>query len=98
MNVHLYSALIRAVFGVFTVYMLLILLRWLGGWLELDLYAGRLGWIPKLTDPLIERIRKVLPSMGPMDFSPIAAVLLIWLVREMVVLVMFTPLLQKFTQ
>lgn len=66
-----------------TLYMLIILLRWFGPWLSLDLEEGRLRWIPPLADPLIGRLRKILPPMGPVDFGPIAALVTVWLVREL---------------
>jgi YggT family protein len=36
----------------------------------------------KITDPLIEPIRRRLPSVGGLDLSPVVAVLLIWLVEN----------------
>ena len=64
-----------------TLYMLLILLRWTAPFLELELRGRWLAWIPKLTDPLIELMRRLLPPMGPMDWGPIAAVVAVWIVR-----------------
>jgi YggT family protein len=53
-----------------------------------------LSWVPgvaalqpvaravnRITDPLLEPIRRRLPSGGGIDFSPIVAVLLIWVVE-----------------
>jgi len=73
--------LVRATGRLLTVYMLLILLRWLGPFLQFDLDSPRWRWIPRLTDPLINRMRQLLPSMGPMDFGPIAALCLVWFAR-----------------
>ncbi len=72
----------RVANSLFTLYMLAILLRWLGPWLSLEVESGRLRWIARLTDPLISRIRRLLPAMGPVDFSPFAALMAIWFVRE----------------
>lgn len=74
----------RVLYAGLTLYMMLIILRWLGGWLGLEVEFGRLRWIGRLTDPLINRLRAILPSMGPLDFGPIAALLLVWLVRVLV--------------
>ena len=86
------AALSRAVVHCFTLYMLLILLRWTGPWLELDLYGGRLRWIPQLTDPLFNQMRRILPAMGPVDFAPLASLLIVWLVRQCIVLVIILAL------
>jgi len=64
-----------------TLYMMAILLRWLAPWIELDVHSPRLRWLPRLTDPLINLMRRILPPMGPMDWGPIAAVISIWMLR-----------------
>jgi YggT family protein len=38
----------------------------------------------KITDPIIEPIRRRLPSAGGIDFSPLVAILLIWVVEYVV--------------
>ena len=72
---------LRIAHSLLTLYMMLILLRWFGPWMGLEVTAGRLVWVGRLTDPLITRLRKVLPHMGPMDFGPLAALVLVWFVR-----------------
>lgn len=78
-----------AVYNLLTLYMLLILLRWFGPLLGLEVTEGRFRWIGRCTDPLIGRMRKVLPSMGPIDFGPIAALVAVWLVREISLIVLY---------
>lgn len=77
--------MVRAVYSLATLYMLLLLLRWIGAWLELDLMSPRLRWIPALTDPLIGWVRRRLPALGPFDFAPVAALLGVWILRELAV-------------
>ncbi len=72
---------LRIAHSILTLYMMLILLRWFGPWLSLDVTGGRLKWVSLLTDPLITRLRRVLPKMGPVDFGPIAALVIVWFVR-----------------
>ncbi|MBN2307848.1 MAG: YggT family protein [Candidatus Hydrogenedentes bacterium] len=79
---------IRGVNSLMSLYMLLILLRWVGPWLELDFRHGRLRWIPALTDPLIVPIRRILPPMGPLDFGPLATLFALWIVRTFIVAVL----------
>ena len=64
-----------------TLYMIAILLRWLGPWLNIEFHARPWKWIPPVTDPLLESIRKILPVMGPMDWSPVAALAGLWILR-----------------
>ena len=74
---------VRAVFSGLTLYMLLILLRWLGGAIGFETDYGRWRWIAMLTDPLVDRLRRILPNLGPVDFAPMAALLLVWIIRTL---------------
>lgn len=83
-----FDVAVRAAASLLTLYMLLILLRWCGGPLELDFNRGYWRWIPRLTEPFVNRVRRILPSMGPMDFGPIAAIFAVWVVKMIVLHVM----------
>ena len=72
---------IRAFYSLATLYIMLILLRWLGPWLKLNFHSPGLGWIRSLTDPPISAIRSKLPRLGPFDFAPLVCIFLAWLVR-----------------
>jgi len=76
---------LRLIHALATLYMMLILLNWLGPWMEFDIRSGRFAWIARLTDPLVDAIRKRMPSLGPVDFAPMAAVLSVWILREVIV-------------
>jgi len=76
----------RLVYDLMTLYMLGILLRWFGPWIQLDLGSGRFRWVSRLVDPVVGGVRKALPPLGPMDFAPIATVIAVWLVREVFML------------
>ena len=80
--------MVRLVYSALTLYMLLILLRWLGSWLEIDFRAGPLRFVARITDPLFNRIRNLLPPMGPVDLGPLAALFLVFVVRQILVLVL----------
>ncbi|HOE65788.1 MAG TPA: YggT family protein [Candidatus Hydrogenedentes bacterium] len=73
----------RGFFNVCTLYMLFVLLRWFGSYLEIDLY-GRFRWICRITDPAFGFARRKLPPLGPVDFAPAAVLFAVWIVREMV--------------
>ncbi len=78
-------------YSVCTFYMMCILVRWTAGFLELDLYSPRLRWLALITDPVISRIRALLPSFGPMDFSPLVALVAVWLLRQVVMMILLPP-------
>jgi len=72
----------RLAANVITLYMVLVIVRWVGAWIELDLEYGRLKWIKRVTDPPIDLARQAIGQvMGPFDWAPIAVLFLCWIVR-----------------
>ncbi len=70
--------------GVFQIYQLLILGRVIYSWIDRNPYADnpfkRALWLA--TDPIMEPLRRVIPPMGGIDFSPIAAYFLVDIVHR----------------
>ena len=64
-----------------TVYTLVIFVYILTSWLRLP-YSPWLNRIQRflydVTEPYLRLFRRVLPSAGPIDFSPILAVIVLW--------------------
>ncbi len=61
--------------------MVLILLRALSKWLELDTSKTPVKVLSLITDPLLTRIRRVVPPVGgAIDISPVIAVLALWVI------------------
>ena len=77
--------LIRLVYSGITLYMLAILVAWLSSWIGIETEYGKGKILKKLTNPLLEQVRKVLPPMGPFDMSPIVALLALWFIRILTV-------------
>lgn len=42
-----------------------------------------------ITEPLLAPIRRFLPYTGPVDFSPLVLILLLWLVEQILVWLLF---------
>lgn len=73
-------------YTLFTLYMLAILAVWLGPYIDFDLRQRKWSlWIVKIVDPLIQTIRKNLPYIGPFNWAPIIALLIVWLMRKIIV-------------
>jgi uncharacterized protein YggT (Ycf19 family) len=70
------------------VYTLIIFAYILTSWLRLP-YSSWLNRIQRflydVTEPYLRLFRRVLPSSGPLDFSPMVAVIVLWLVEVAVV-------------
>lgn len=77
--------LILVVHAALTLYMMVILLYWVAPWLQLELTDSRWRWVARLAEPLVTVIRKRMPYMGPSDLGPLAALVLVWIVRTLAV-------------
>lgn len=73
----------RIVYSVTTLYMMAVLFRWLAPYLNLELMQHRLRWIPQITDPAVQTVRRFAPPLGPWDWAPIVTVLLLWVCRTL---------------
>jgi len=73
--------LLRTIGVVITLYMMAVLLRWMSPYLEIDTYHRPMRLVTAMTEPPLQFFRRVLPPMGPMDWSPIATLATLWLVR-----------------
>ena len=83
----------RIVYAVATTYMILVLLRWFGPFIEFDMSAPPWKRFVAIVDVPLARLRQVVPSLGPWDPAPVALLLLVWLARTMIVqtLIMRNP-------
>ena len=67
------------IYGVLSVYLLLISMRVVFGWAQLS-YSNRLmRFLVDATEPLLGPLRRMLPPLGMFDLSPLVAGLIIWL-------------------
>jgi YggT family protein len=70
-----------AISGAFSLLMTAILIRVIGSWLGVGRYNRWMRPFYGVTDWLVEPIRRRLPPFGPVDLSPVAAYLLLLLLR-----------------
>lgn len=70
-----------------TVYTLVILAYIVTSWLRLP-YSVWLNRIQRflydVTEPYLRLFRRILPSAGPLDFSPMVAVIVLWALAQLV--------------
>jgi len=86
------STLITAVNVIFQVVALAILARVLVSWLpmagvRIDPYHPVIRFLYQITDPILEPIRRF-TTFGMMDFSPIAALILIEIIRRALIMML----------
>jgi len=77
----------------FDLYIIVLLARVLLSWVQVDPRNPIVNLIHQLTEPLLAPIRNLLPQSGGMDFSPMAAFIVV-LVTEQIVLTLLRSVLR----
>ena len=80
--------LIQLVDWAFNFYFIIFTIRILFSWVNPDPYNPVVQFISKITDPVMNFMRKVLPfsmTIGMIDFSPMVAMLLLDLIRRIMI-------------
>ena len=75
------SVLLRCLNIAFTVYEFAIIARALLPWFRVDPYHPVMRFLIQITEPLLAPIRRNLPIMAGLDFSPMVALLILWAVE-----------------
>lgn len=71
----------------FTVYIFVVVARALVSWVNPDPYNPIVRFLHNATDPLLYRVRRMLPFLqaGTFDFSPIVLLILLSVVQQIIV-------------
>ena len=69
----------------FTLLNLAILARVLLSWVRVSPYHPAVELLYRITEPILAPLRRVIPSIGMMDISPIIALLLLQIIQEVLV-------------
>lgn len=85
MNV-LIVAIARIIDLAFTIYIFIIVARALVSWVNPDPYNSIVRFLHSATDPVLYRLRRLLPFLqaGAFDFSPIALLILLSVLQQMI--------------
>ncbi len=82
------SALVSLVDLLFTFYTLLIMARVLLSWVRVNPYHPVVEWIYRLTEPLLAPIRNMMPPSGMIDWSPMIAMFVVMILRQLTLMVL----------
>jgi YggT family protein len=75
--------LLRLINVLFTVYSLAIIARSLLPWFRMDYYHPVMRFLIRITEPVLAPLRRYIPPMGGLDFTPTVALLLLWFVERL---------------
>ncbi len=77
------ATLVFLIIAAYSVLVLALLLRVVASWFGMFRYSRWMRPAYRLTDWLVEPIRRLLPPMGMIDFSPLVAWLILWIFRQL---------------
>jgi len=77
------SPLLRVIDIAFTLYSFAIIARSLLPWFQVDPYHPAVQFLIQITEPLLAPIRRSIPTMGGLDFSPMVALLILWFIEQL---------------
>lgn len=63
------------------IYSFILLARVLTSWVRADPYHPIVRFLYAVTDPILDPIKAILPQTGMLDFSPVVAFLIIWVLQ-----------------
>lgn len=72
-----------------TIYMWVIIIRALISWVNPDPYNPIVNFLYRATEPVLSRVRRVIPYMGGIDLSPMIVILVIIFLQRFVVSSLF---------
>jgi YggT family protein len=56
--------------------------RVVSSWLPISPYSGWISWSFKLTEPILAPLRRIVPTLGAFDITPIIAYFLLGLIQS----------------
>ena len=70
---------------VLNIYMWIVIARALISWVNPDPYNPIVNFLYRATEPVLYRVRRIIPDLGGIDLSPLIVLLIIYFLKEFVV-------------
>lgn len=86
---NLIGVVAQAVNTLLSVYTLLIVVRVLISWVSADPFNPLVVFLVRATDPVLGPCRRIIPTIGPIDISPIVAIFIVQLTQKFLVATLF---------
>jgi len=67
------------------IYMWIIIARALISWVNPDPYNPVVNFLYRATEPVLSRVRRIIPDLGGIDLSPLIVLLIIYFLKEFLV-------------
>jgi len=67
------------------IYMWIVIARALISWVNPDPYNPVVNFLYRATEPVLSRVRRIIPDLGGIDLSPLIVLLIIYFLKEFLV-------------
>lgn len=67
----------------FNLYILAVIIRVVLSWVNVDSYHPVVQFLIKITEPVLSRIRKVVPPISGIDLSPMILIFALYILRNL---------------
>ena len=67
------------------IYMWIVIARALISWVNPDPYNPVVNFLYRATEPVLSRVRRIIPNLGGIDLSPLIVLLIIYFLKEFLV-------------
>jgi len=82
---NLLTALAKIADILLTIYMYIVIGRAVISWVNPDPYNPIVNFLYRATEPVLSRVRRMIPYLGGMDLSPLVVLLGIYFLKEFVI-------------
>src|SRR5678816_1808602 len=72
------------IYGLISIYILFIIIRIVFSWGMLSYTNRVMRFLVDVTEPLLGPLRRMIPTLGWLDISPLVAILILWLLQQAV--------------
>jgi YggT family protein len=69
--------------------MYIVIARAIISWVNPDPYNPIVNFLMRVTDPVLDRVRRMLPDLGGLDLSPLIVLLAIFFMQKFVIATLF---------
>jgi len=82
-NVRVVTLLLQLINLLFTLYTFAIIARALLPWLRISYYHPLMRFLIRITEPVLAPLRRYIPPVGGLDFTPMIALIVLWLIEQL---------------
>ena len=75
--------LLRLISFFFTLYTLAFIARAFLSWMRISSYLPVARFLIQITEPVLAPLRRYIPPVGGLDFTPMVALLILWFVEQL---------------